>query len=45
MERKEYFRHKNTLLFNNDVLDNKLFDKKFIDLIVTSPPYKFYLTF
>ncbi|MDR1551847.1 MAG: site-specific DNA-methyltransferase [Prevotellaceae bacterium] len=37
--RKEYFRHKNTLLFNNDVLNNNLFDKEFIDLIVTSPPY------
>jgi site-specific DNA-methyltransferase (adenine-specific) len=38
-KRKEFFRHKNTLLFNNDVLDNSLFDKEFIDLIVTSPPY------
>jgi site-specific DNA-methyltransferase (adenine-specific) len=39
LQRKEFFRHKNTLLFNNDVLDNSLFDKEFIDLIVTSPPY------
>lgn len=38
-ERKEYFRHKNTLLFHGDILNKKLFDKQFIDLIVTSPPY------
>ncbi|MCX8480539.1 MAG: site-specific DNA-methyltransferase [Sediminibacterium sp.] len=37
--RKEYFRYKNTLLFHGDILNNKLFDKEFIDLIVTSPPY------
>jgi site-specific DNA-methyltransferase (adenine-specific) len=37
--RKEYFRHKNTLLFHGDVLNKELFDKQFIDLIVTSPPY------
>lgn len=37
--RKEYFRHKKTLLFHGDVLNKKLFDKQFIDLIVTSPPY------
>jgi site-specific DNA-methyltransferase (adenine-specific) len=36
---KEYFRHKNTLLLNNDILDETLFSKAFIDLIVTSPPY------
>jgi|GEM_PF-2124860 len=35
----EYFRHKNALLLNNDILDETLFDKEFIDLIVTSPPY------
>jgi len=35
----EYFRHKNTLLLNNDILDEDLFNKEFIDLIVTSPPY------
>ncbi len=36
---KEYFRHKNTLLFHGDALNSKLFDKSFIDLIITSPPY------
>lgn len=36
---KEYFKHKNTLLFHGDVLNSELFDKEFIDLIVTSPPY------
>ncbi len=35
----EYFKHKNTLLFNNDILDKNLFKGEFIDLIVTSPPY------
>lgn len=35
----EYFRHKNTLLLNNNILDENLFDEEFIDLIVTSPPY------
>ncbi len=38
-ERKEYLRHKNVLLFQGDCLNNELFDKEFIDLIVTSPPY------
>ncbi len=37
--RREYFRYKNTLLFNSDALNNTIFDKQFIDLIVTSPPY------
>jgi len=37
--RKEYFKEKDLLLLNNDVLDENLFDKEFIDLIVTSPPY------
>ena len=36
---KEYFKHKTTFLLNNDVLKETLFDKEFIDLIVTSPPY------
>ena len=35
----EYFKYKNILLYNNDVLDHALFNKPFIDLIVTSPPY------
>lgn len=35
----EHFRHKNIVLYNNDVLDKNLFKKPFIDLIVTSPPY------
>jgi site-specific DNA-methyltransferase (adenine-specific) len=34
-----YYRYKDTFLFNKDVLDEALFDKEFIDLIVTSPPY------
>jgi len=37
--KKEYFRHKNTLLFHGNSLHSYLFDKPFIDLIVTSPPY------
>ncbi|MDI6803346.1 MAG: site-specific DNA-methyltransferase [Bacteroidota bacterium] len=37
--RKEFFRHKNIILFQGDVLNDNLFDKEFIDLIVTSPPY------
>lgn len=37
--RKEYFRHKNTILFQGDVLNPATFDKEFIDLIITSPPY------
>jgi len=39
IEKKEYFKHKRTLLFHNNVLDTELFDEEFIDLIVTSPPY------
>lgn len=37
--RKEYFRHKSTILFQGDVLNPNIFEKKFIDLIITSPPY------
>ena len=37
--REEYFREKGILLLNNDVLNENLFEKEFIDLIVTSPPY------
>ncbi|MEW6654788.1 MAG: site-specific DNA-methyltransferase [Bacteroidota bacterium] len=37
--RKEYFRHKGTILFQGDVLNSNTFEKEFIDLIVTSPPY------
>ncbi|MGB1205985.1 MAG: DNA-methyltransferase [Chitinophagales bacterium] len=37
--RKEFFRHKKTLLFHGDSLNENLFDRQFIDLIVTSPPY------
>lgn len=36
---KEFFRHKSTILFQGTVLDEKTFNKEFIDLIVTSPPY------
>ena len=35
----EYFRHKNITLYHGDVLNQDLFNKQFIDLIVTSPPY------
>ncbi|MDR0603416.1 MAG: site-specific DNA-methyltransferase [Bacteroidales bacterium] len=38
-QRTEFFRHKNIILFNNDVLNPYLFNNEFIDLIVTSPPY------
>lgn len=37
--RKEILRHKNLILFQGDSLEENLFDKEFIDLIVTSPPY------
>lgn len=37
--RNLFFRHNNIFLFNEDALNEKLFNKKFIDLIVTSPPY------
>jgi site-specific DNA-methyltransferase (adenine-specific) len=34
-----YFHHKNIWLFRDNSLDEHLFDKEFIDLTVTSPPY------
>lgn len=37
--RYEVLRHKNIILFQGDSLNENLFDKEFIDLIVTSPPY------
>jgi site-specific DNA-methyltransferase (adenine-specific) len=37
--RQEYFSHKNILLYHGNILNKNLFDKQFIDLIVTSPPY------
>lgn len=37
--RKEILRHKNVILFQGNSLEENLFDKEFIDLIVTSPPY------
>lgn len=36
---RETFRHKSSILFKGDSLDENLFQKQFIDLIVTSPPY------
>jgi len=36
---KEYFRYKNIILYNDDCLNENLFKKEFIDIIVTSPPY------
>ncbi|KAK3582282.1 hypothetical protein CHS0354_023821 [Potamilus streckersoni] len=36
---REYFRHKDTLLFQGNILNKELFNGQFIDLIVTSPPY------
>jgi site-specific DNA-methyltransferase (adenine-specific) len=38
-EAKEYFRHKQAVLYRGDALDGRLFDGEFTDLIVTSPPY------
>lgn len=38
-EAKEYFRHKDIILFRGDTLNERLFAREFIDLIVTSPPY------
>lgn len=37
--RKEILRHKNLLLLKADTLKPQTFEKEFIDLIVTSPPY------
>lgn len=37
--RKEVLRHNNLILFQGNSLEENLFDKEFIDLIVTSPPY------
>lgn len=37
--RELYFHHKNIWLFRGNSLDEHLFDKEFIDLTVTSPPY------
>ncbi len=37
--RIEFLRHKNIILFHGDSLNSNLFDKEFIDVIITSPPY------
>lgn len=37
--RKEYLRHKKVVLFQGNSLNENTFEKEFIDLIVTSPPY------
>jgi site-specific DNA-methyltransferase (adenine-specific) len=37
--RDEFFRNKSTILFQGSALNKNTFDKEFIDLIVTSPPY------
>jgi site-specific DNA-methyltransferase (adenine-specific) len=37
--RREILYHKNIYLFQGDSLNGHLFEKEFIDLIVTSPPY------
>jgi len=37
--RFEYYRDNKLILFKGDVLNEYVFDKQFIDLIVTSPPY------
>ncbi len=37
--RNEFFRHKSSALFQGDVLNADTFEKEFINLIVTSPPY------
>jgi len=36
---REYYQHENITLFQANVLNASNFDKEFIDLIVTSPPY------
>lgn len=35
----EYFRHKDVILYQGDTLNEYLFNREFIDLTVTSPPY------
>ena len=37
--KQAYFTHKNIQLFLADVLNGNIFEERFIDLIVTSPPY------
>lgn len=37
--KKEYFSHKDILLYEGDVLDKSFAKEEFADLIVTSPPY------
>lgn len=37
--RELYFHYKNIWLFRGDTLSQSLFDKEFVDLTVTSPPY------
>lgn len=39
MKKKLYLHQDNLALYNADCLDSQVFDKEFIDLIVTSPPY------
>jgi len=36
---REYFRHKDVILYQGDALNEYLFNREFIDLIITSPPY------
>lgn len=36
---REYFRHKSVILYEGDCLNEYLFNREFIDLTVTSPPY------
>ena len=35
----EYFRHRDVILYQGDALDEYLFNREFIDLPITSPPY------
>ena len=35
----EYFRNEKVIIFNNDILDENLFNIEFADIIITSPPY------
>ena len=37
--KQEYFKDKNIIIYLGDVLNQNLFKKQFVDLIVTSPPY------
>lgn len=43
--KKIFFKGKDCLLYNADILDENLFNKEFIDIIITSPPYNVNLNY